>query len=442
LIAHVRIAGQLRLGDVEEGRGLWLAEIIDSAYGPPAGALVLVGGRSRRGKHPADFADGECLILFASRDLEGVYQPLPGYAGRWPIDKDGKPGAHPLTKSLPPFVDVQQPADVVAWLWSEARQHDFEISVAINEDDLRFFERGKPLRLAITIDNTGGRPLTINNVIEFEYRHYRRHWLEAKLEKVSSDVARESADVVKVYAEPLQREHVLSDLQKALREYRELTLTPGERCAGEFDLGEEPQVYGGMRYQVWAEVGARRSPPIVLGHPGGDAEFELMEKLDDVWEDDGPFQIVARHDRALHTMPSVQSTDESQAIDAALSAWLDASRERDADRGSDTAEREIVLLGGANVPREFVGSDQRYYFVGAEPLMQAGSEPTVFTLQAGKAMFRGRALRVEAVEIGRQLANVTLREAGEGPGGALATVPLRRESAKWHLAGEIMLQQH
>jgi hypothetical protein len=227
-------------------------------------------------------------------------------------------------------------------------------------------------------------------------------------------------------------------MERALRSFDDLTLAAGQRCTADFDLGDEPQIYGGMRYQVWAEIGGRQSAPLVFTLPGGDEALELREKFAEI-DDGGPFHLSKPQGDALTTMPPVLPTDEAAAIDAALNAWLAKSAvEASADEDA-SAPREVVLLSRASLPLEFSSTSHRYHFVVAEPIHDRLKSPLNFTLQGERVKYGGRKLRVEQVEISRETASVAVGQMHDGRWGATALVRLRRTPAAWQATGEVEL---
>lgn len=438
LIAHVRVAGAISSArKIEHHDGddepLWLVEILDAAQGPAAGELVIVETRGARlaAEH---FRTGATFLLFATREIDGVYRPLPDDGGVWPIDSAGKLATHRYAQLLPPSVDATKPSDVTAWLWNEAQQHAFDVSIALDQDDLKNFDARRPLRLAITVENTGGRPLSINNAIEFEYDARGDELMEEKRHFPS-------LPEVKIYARPLQREHVLSDMERMLQQQSELTLSPGEGCAAQFDLGQEPQIYGGMRYQLWVEVGGRVSRPIVFKTPGGHEELAL-EKLAE-FEGDGPFRKIARDAAPRHAMPDVEATDQSLAIQAALRAWLTEKPRRGDEPAQKSHGCEIVLLSRALLSPDFVGAHDGVRFVTVDRFLAPTDRPSQFQLRETKATFRSRMLRVEKLAITKQTARVVICDVeDDDESGLLAIVRLVRERGEWRADGEIKLAIH
>ena len=436
LIAQVRLAGPWPSGHRREENGVWLAEVLDAAQGTTPGQLILVQRCDRDG-NTIDFKPGDALILLASREVDGVYRPLAGQAGRWPIDRHGKLAPHPLDEQLSPAAATGRPADAIAWLSSIACQYDFAVSIALHQHDLRHYEQGKPLRLAIEIHNCGGHSLAMNNHIEFEHHDA---WHDGLEEQRLAEKIEFSQPTVEVHVQPLSREHAQRALERARQSFDEFTLAAGQRCTADLDLGDEAQIYGGMRYQVWAEIGGRQSVPIVFTLPGSDEVLELREKLAEL-DDGGPFHLVEPKSGAQTTMPPVQPTDEAAAIDAAVNAWLaESTLDSNAAKDAADAPREVVLLSRAQLPLEFSSTSDRYRFVVAEPPVDRLKNPVIFKLQGETVKFNGRKLRVERVEIARQSAVVELGEVHHGRVGTTAMVRLRRTPSAWRLSGEIKLQ--
>lgn len=432
IVAHVRIAGPWPQGEHRGEGGLWLAEVLDAAQGTTAGQLILVQGCDASGDK-IDFEVGHAYILLATREADGAYQPLADETGRWPIDGHGKLAAHPLAEELPPAHATGRPAEAIAWLKHEARRHDFAVAISLNDHDLDRYEPGKPLRLAIEIHNCGGETLAFNNHIEFEHHDFGSERL--------ADEIKSSSPTVTVHAMPLSRERWQAALEMASQLIsEEISIAAGERCAGEYDLGDEAHIYGGMRYQVWAEVGGRQSAPIVFDLPGQVEAIELVKRIEE-FDDGGPFRMVKDHSAAQAAMPSVLATDEAAAINAAIEAWLVTSTSRDNPGNEPTdAPREIVLLSRARLPLEFFSTSDRYRIIIAEPPPDRLKEPVLFKLPGETVKYCGRKLRVERVEIARQSAVVELGEVHHGRVGATAKVRLRRTPSAWQASGEIELQ--
>jgi hypothetical protein len=433
LIAHVRIAGELRQAERRADERLWLAEVLESALGASEGQLVIVAADVSERDEP-QIAAGESMILFAAEDEEGLFRPLRREAGIWPINREGELQPHPFADVMPPVARPTTPSDAIAWLWGEAQQANLELSVTLNEQDRRDFGPERPLRLDLRIRNLGGRSASIDNSIEFKYHHHYHH-REKLEEKRNSSLLQPRVVVV-----ALAPERSLSQLQQALRSSSELVLEAGAVCAGECDLAQQPELDGGMRYALWAEIGGRRSQPISFDLPGGD---EAMEKLEDLAEDDGPFRVVQRGGNRQTPMAQVESTDQSQAIQAALRACVLERRDAPLDgRGRDDDVRELTFLSRINLPLEFAAFDAEHEFVIADRLVSVDRSPQLFALRQGKASFRGRAMRVERVEVATDKATVEIGELRGEARGTLIVVSLSRQQGAWRVAEEIQLRQY
>jgi hypothetical protein len=422
LVAHVRVAGKFGVPSLDRASAYFL-EILDPACGPAKGQLVILIDEGHRRRPAFSCRDSEEFILFARREPDGTYRPCDGCPAKWTLSEQGKPGEHPLARSLFPVAAPETAEQIIAQLWSECRQLDFRVRVSVNARDVAQYEPHAPLRVQIAIDNTGGRPLRINNDIEYECQTLG---VEKMAEARKAD---ESLLHVRLYLQPLGARDYQADELHRLHERSPLTLTPGERCEAEHDLAEEYEVMAGGEFAIWAEVGGRRSPPVAFELPRPAEAIALEKALEEWIEGDGPFRKV-RTAQASGTMPSVQATLEADAIAAALQHWLTGDVDQRAD---ERKPAEIVLLSAANLPETFSPELPGFHVVTSDLEVRRIAEPAKCTTTQGEADFKGRMLQVESVGIDGPEATVEIREGAHDRGGSGATYKLIRENGKWQI---------
>lgn len=429
LIAHVRIAGKVQF---REGQTSYFAEVFDAAMSPPRGELVLIASDTRYDGEPPEYEVGQQLIVFAGRDAGGVYFPLPGGPDQWSIDSDGRLAKHPTQPSLIPPQVSRTPAGVVAHLANECRARDFQVTVRFNGNDLRRYEADRPLRVEVAVENTGSQTLELQNEIDDEYHTPNAEMLEKILEH--------SHPRVKICLQPLERLHQLRNLSEQLRRLsRPIELQPGERCEGEYDLAEHGDISGGGRFQLWAEVGGRRSNCVVLELPKSDHADEAMAKLEEAWdgEDRGPLRKVAADRSGATNMPLVTPTLEAEIINAVLTDWCGRGEKKYRPRYLRDAEadaKNVVLLRSQLLPPDFVADVPGTHVVLADPWIRDEGEPVTLTTASGTAVFGGVVLQIDEITIDGQTATVRISQnRRHNLGGSGATYQLHRVDGQWKI---------
>ncbi len=429
LIAHVRIAGKV---EFREGQTSYFAEVLDAAAGPPRGDLVLLANDARYDVDPLDCEVGQQLIVFAGRDAGGVYCPLPGEQGEWAIDKHGSLAEHASLSSLVPPQVSRTPAGVIAHLANECRSRDIRVTVKLNDHDLRRFEPDRPLRVEVAVENTGELAMELQNDIDYEFHTPHLEMLEAMVES--------SHPRVKIYLQPLGRMHQLRALSEQLRRLnRPIELIPGERCEGEYDLAEQGDISGGGRFQLWAEVGGRRSNCVVLDLPKSDHALEAMAKLDEAWdgEDGGPLRKVAVNRSGATNMPLVTPTLEAEIVNAVLTDWCGQGEKKFRPRylrGAAADAKNVVLLRPQLLPPGFAADVPGTHVVLADPWIRDESESVTLSTSAGTAVFGGVVLQIDEITIDGQTATVRISQnRRHNLGGSGATYQLRRVDGRWKI---------
>lgn len=443
LIAHIRVAGELTFPE-QAGGQKYIVEIFESAIGPPKGQFVLLNGSSTAADESLKYKPGEQCILFAERKPDGTFMPLEGEFGKWAIDGDGQLAEHPYQALLIPPHAPQTLDGVMAHLWNECRQFSCHIRVSVNQDAVREFAQDKPFPAQIEIQNTGSRPLSFQNDIEYDFRPIHALGRRERLKQLQR-----LEPHVRLYLQPLgHRLSIVAESLRQMRLARSLTLKPGEICTATYDLADEYGLHGGERYQLWAELGGRRSAPVVfsLEHVPAEA-IEELEAVADL-DNGGPFKK-AVGGGPLQPMPTVLATELAEIVNVALNDWLSGGVTFPAHLGDEETgthngkarpktphkePRELVMLRHQNLPVEFAPRIAGSHTMLCDLRWRTDGEPVELNTSQGRAIFNWRVVQIDAVEIDGLTATLKVSQnRRHNLGGSGVTYRLRRERGQWRI---------
>ena len=436
LIAHVRIAGAVSF----RGRDVQVVEIIDAARGPAIGQLAMIGcDRSDHQEFWSQQKVGQQFILFAEHSDDALYQPLADDCPVLTVTNEGTIADRQRLSGLYPPQAPPTAAGVMAHLRAKCRRQRAELRVRINGDDVAEYEWGRPLRVEITIKNTGEETLSFQNYIEYEY-HHNAFVGDHRLEQLQEEYR---VAPVKICVRPvgrIQRElHAMEEMVRRLSD--DVRLAPGQRAIGSYDLGEEFDIEAGGNFLVWAEWGGQRSPDVLLQLPEKELE-EIIEKAMELAEEEpGPFTVDRSPERINRDMPPVEPIVHGQAIDAALSHWF-SSRLGGRHHALDEKTAEVIVLRSSHITPEFAPSVPGVVFLSSEARWYDDGKPAAFKTSRGPVEFHWRTVRIKSVDVEGANATVEIiQNERHNLGGAGATIKLRRSGASWRIAEPIVMWQ-
>lgn len=310
LVAHVKILAEDPIHTLESPQGhkdrqAYFVEVIDSAHGPPKGAIAALSVSTRRHEKDQTFEVNKSYVVIARLRDDGTYSPLGGYYCNWPVVPEGDDKLR---------LSPRQAWARIARLRPWCEQLDLRVRVEPVAEDLTDRKGDSPLRVRITIDNRGREMTKIANSID---------WFEPE-SSFEGDEPWHVGRRVTLFVDR-ERDGLEQAVELVKEEPNDIELRPGQRMTATVDLrGELGDSVDRTRMVVRVQVGGYLSRPVQIDvkQPEDMLELELTD-LPDV----GPFTVGKTPKNTEGKRPA-RPPVAHQVLDHVLDIFVETSRRK------------------------------------------------------------------------------------------------------------------